>query len=220
LQTGGRCLNVAWVGDCKAVLCRAREAVPLTRDHVPSEPIEAARVLAEGGQVEGGRLSGWLSVSRALGNYKSGCSKPAGLSAEPELRSEELRVDDEFVILASDGLWGVLSDEDAVRIARAELRAYDDAEMAAEKLVETALARKTEDNVTVLVLRLFAPTEKAERPLVRCPNGASPSRTHVRLATTTSFVQVVGGFGEDGPSSTLVRSEKSSSSVLTRTLPF
>ena len=58
------------------------------------------------------------------------------------MRSEPLHESDEFMILASDGLWDLLSEEEAVRLVRAELRAYsDDAQMAAEKLVDVARSR-------------------------------------------------------------------------------
>ena len=66
--------------------------------------------------------------------------KPAGLISEPEIVSEPLRSSDEFVVLASDGLWDVMAPDEAVRLARSELRAYEDAQMAAEKLIEVGVA--------------------------------------------------------------------------------
>ena len=164
-------LHVAWLGDCRAVLCRAGSAFALTVDHSLKDAAERQRAIADGGRVEGGRLGGYLEVARALGDFDhtQGC-KPRGLSAQPSLRSEAVRADDEFVILASDGLWGVVTSEDAVRIARAELAAYDgDAGMASEKLVEVALKRHADDNVSVMVVALntAAAAAQAERPRER-----------------------------------------------------
>ena len=138
-------------------------------------------MVQEGGSVEGGRLSGYLSVSRAFGDAEpETLRKPAGLSAEPELRSEPLQPDDEFVILGSDGLWGVLPAAEAVCVTRAQLRAYDEAQIAAEKLVELAASRGPDDNITAMVVRLWP--EKAKLP------------SCAKLASTPSFVRMVGGF--------------------------
>lgn len=127
-------------------------------------------MLAAGGEVEGGRLGGFLEVSRALGDLESstGC-KPVGLTAEPQLRTHNLHSTDEFLLLASDGLFGVVSSEDAVRIAREELAAYDDAGMASEKLVEVALKRHADDNITALIISLnpIPPLPKPEAPVRR-----------------------------------------------------
>ncbi len=160
LQRGGSCLNVAWVGDTKAVLCRGGRALPLTFDHRLTHPSERARVLAvKGATVEGGRLDGHLSLSRSLGCTSANSRrKPPGLSAIPDVRSEPLRPADEFVLLATDGLWDVLSPDEAVRIARAHFAAYEDPFMVAEQLVASALQEGADDNVTVMILRLFAPS--------------------------------------------------------------
>jgi len=120
----------------------------------------------------------------------------------PAIVSEPLTSDDEFVILASDGLWDVLNAEEAVRLARSELAAYEDAQLAAEKLVEVALRRKTGDNVIVVVARLFAPRpeESMARQMRRTRSGmfsprvADRTQSFVHLATSSTFVQVVGGF--------------------------
>lgn len=160
------CMHLAWLGDCRAVLCNQGRAVQLTVDHSLKDAHERARALSEGGVVDGNRLGGFLEVARALGDYDvTQGRKPAGLSALPEIRSRPVNDEDEFVILGSDGLWGVVQPDDAVRLARAELAAYDgDATMASEKLVEVALKRHADDNVSAMVVCLNLPTRDVEQP--------------------------------------------------------
>ena len=186
-------LHLAWLGDCRAVLCRGGKAVDLTVDHSlaegaagaggAGEGTERARVLREGGQIEAGRLSGFLEVARAFGDvdYLTGC-KPVGLSGLPELSSQRLEPEDEFVLLGSDGLWSVVSSDAAVALARAELQAYGDANMASEKLVEVALRRNADDNVTAMVV-LLRPIEQEvrQRPRLALAKAASvPVDLHAR----------------------------------------
>lgn len=163
-------LHVAWLGDCRAVLCRGGEAIAITQDHCLEDESERARALAEGGTVVGNRLGGFLEVARALGDFDHTLGgKPAGLSAQPDVRTQPLQPEDEFVVLGSDGLWGVIGPDDAVRLARAELQAYEgDAAMASEKLVEVAQKRHADDNITALVAVLnFSAAAKAEAPRER-----------------------------------------------------
>lgn len=166
-------LHLAWLGDCRAVLCRGGVAIELTRDHVLSGGIncaaECTRVLDEGGWIEGGRLWGILEVARAFGDLdqRTGC-KPTGLSGAPELRSQLLQPDDEFLLLGSDGLWQRLDSQMAVSVARADLRAHTNAAMAAEKLVEAALKRKADDNITAMVV-VLRPVEPSARQRPRLP---------------------------------------------------
>ena len=99
------------------------------------------------------------------------------------------------------------SPAEAVKVARRELRAYEDAQMAAEALVDFALRAHAEDNITVTVVRLFAPRpeEAVARRFMR-RNSSKGSLTHgslggtggpnsfLQLKTPASFVRVVGGF--------------------------
>lgn len=59
-------MHIAWLGDCRAVLCRRGQAIELTSDHSLSDPKERARAISDGGVVESNRLGGYLEVSRAL----------------------------------------------------------------------------------------------------------------------------------------------------------
>ncbi|XP_047977095.1 probable protein phosphatase 2C 24 [Salvia hispanica] len=149
---------VANCGDSRAVLCRSGKAIPLSTDHKPDRPDEMNRIQAAGGRVifwEGARVLGVLAMSRAIGdNYL----KPY-VSCEPEVTITERSEEDECLILASDGLWDVVSNDTACGVARMCLKgkegssdkACNDASMLLTKL---ALARRSADNVTVLVIDL------------------------------------------------------------------
>ena len=99
-------MHVAWLGDCRAVLCRSGEAIAITQDHCLKDEAERERALADGGTVVSNRLGGFLEVARALGDFDHTLGrKPAGLSAQPELRTQPLQPNDEFVRPpGSDGL--------------------------------------------------------------------------------------------------------------------
>jgi serine/threonine protein phosphatase PrpC len=157
-----------------------------SEDHSPKRQSERARVVAASGSVEAGRVGGWLGVCRAIGEFdmRTGDKLP-GLSDEPQSAHLALTPEHEFVIVASDGLWDVVPSAEAVAIARKELLAYDnDPAMAAEKLVEEARRRKSDDNVTVQVVTLGNPISRPpeagggaarQRPKLKLlPTGAKP----------------------------------------------
>ncbi|GFY82166.1 highly ABA-induced PP2C protein 2 [Actinidia rufa] len=154
-------------GDSRAVLCRNGVAIPLSSDHKPDRPDELNRIETAGGRViywDGPRVLGVLAMSRAIGdNYL----KPFVIP-EPEVTVTDRTADDEFLILASDGLWDVVSNETACGVARMCLQssksevnfssggdvsdeACSDASILLTKL---ALARHSTDNVSVVVVDL------------------------------------------------------------------
>ncbi|KAA8549321.1 hypothetical protein F0562_001005 [Nyssa sinensis] len=163
---------IANCGDSRAVLCRNGKAVPLSTDHKPDRPDELRRIEAAGGRVlywDVARVQGFLAMSRAIGdNYL----KPF-VSCEPEVTITDRTADDDCLILASDGLWDVVSNDTACGVARMCLRgkapagtqcstesdaggkiadkACSDASMLLTKL---ALARRSTDNVSVVVIDL------------------------------------------------------------------
>lgn len=170
-----RVLHCANTGDSRAVLSRGGRAVRLSVDHKPDLPEERKRIEALGGYVSRGkppRVNGIIAVSRALGDHK--LKQPALVSATPRCASVELSADDDLLILACDGVWDVMTDQEALDIVRtrftkalalaavsaAEDRRAESAnpnkalEEASRALVDEALQRKTNDNVTVMVIAL------------------------------------------------------------------
>ncbi|KAM7478404.1 hypothetical protein LguiA_026617 [Lonicera macranthoides] len=146
----GELMIVANVGDSRAVLgttCDAGSivAVQLTVDFKPNLPQEAERIMQCKGRVfcledEPGVHRVWLpdeespglAMSRAFGDY---CVKDFGLISMPEVTERQITSRDQFVVLASDGVWDVVSNQEAVEIvSRTEDRAK-----AAKKLVECAV---------------------------------------------------------------------------------
>nr|AAC36698.1 protein phosphatase-2C [Mesembryanthemum crystallinum] len=150
----GRLLLVANAGDCRAVLCRKGEAIDMSQDHRPTYPSEKRRVEELGGYVDDGYLNGVLSVSRALGDWDMKLPKGSAspLISEPELRQIILTEDDEFLIIGCDGIWDVISSQQAVSIVRWGLKRHDDPEQSAKDLVNEALRRHTIDNLTVIIV--------------------------------------------------------------------
>ncbi|KAH8044875.1 protein serine/threonine phosphatase [Aureococcus anophagefferens] len=115
----GDTVIVANAGDSRAVLCRKGVAVPLSEDHKPANAGESERILAAGGFVTAqGRVNGNLNLSRSLGDLKYKGNKALGrdrqmITAEPDVAVHTLVArDDEFMVLACDGVWDVLSNQE------------------------------------------------------------------------------------------------------------
>ena len=158
-------LHVANAGDSRCVLSRAGEAVALTQDHKPMDSGEYDRILKAGGFVADGRVNGSLNLSRALGDleYKQTKELPAEaqmVTAAPEVRTVPLIPADEFLILACDGIWDVLTNQEAVDFARERLLGGRSPRQVCEDMCDHCLAPDTNgcgkgcDNMSV-VLALF-----------------------------------------------------------------
>uniref|UniRef100_A0A0D6R417 protein-serine/threonine phosphatase n=1 Tax=Araucaria cunninghamii TaxID=56994 RepID=A0A0D6R417_ARACU len=144
----GKRLIVANVGDSRAVICRGGTAHQLSIDHEPS--IERKRIESKGGFVtvlpgDVPRVDGQLAVARAFGDKLL----KAHLSSEPHVVEETVDSATEFMILASDGLWKVMQNQDAVNL----VRNVKDPQVAATRLTEEALSRKSKDDISCIVVR-------------------------------------------------------------------
>ena len=151
-------LVVANAGDSRCVVSRSGKAYDLTRDQKPSSKDEEERIKKAGGFIEDGYVNGLLGVSRAFGDWhfeglkrNEETGKPGPLTAEPEIDTWEIDVEnDEFLILACDGLWDVFSSQNAVDFARKSLLVNNDPNVAAKELADEALRRHSADNISVV----------------------------------------------------------------------
>jgi len=170
---------VANAGDSRAVLCRNGKPVPLSEDHKPNAEDETRRIESAGGFIKevrvkdanGGehityRVNGVLSLSRAIGDLRF--KGIAGLSPSeqvitcvPDIKIEPRTPEDEFIILACDGVWDVKSNAEVVAFVRSRLRRGEPVQQVMEALLDACLAkdpRKTTgiggDNMTCIVVVL------------------------------------------------------------------
>ncbi|KAI0087998.1 protein serine/threonine phosphatase 2C [Irpex rosettiformis] len=144
-----RVLYCANAGDARGVLCRAGKAVRLTYDHKGTDKQEAKRIMDAGGFVMSGRVNGVLAVTRALGDS----SMKEFVVGAPYTTETDLTEEDEFIILACDGLWDVVEDQGAVDL----VRAIADPKKAADELLDHAYKNYSTDNVTVIIVRFRNP---------------------------------------------------------------
>ncbi|KAL8458932.1 hypothetical protein ACS0TY_036426 [Phlomoides rotata] len=119
-------LLVANAGDSRCVLSRKGKAHELSKDHKPDLFVEKKRILDAGGYVQYGRVNGSLNLSRAIGDMelKQNKSLPAEqqiVTANPDITTVELSEDDEFLIIACDGIWDCMSSEQAVAFVKEQL---------------------------------------------------------------------------------------------------
>ncbi|CAI9114375.1 OLC1v1015090C1 [Oldenlandia corymbosa var. corymbosa] len=163
---------VANCGDSRAVLYRGKEAIPLSVDHKPNREDEYARIEASGGKViqwNGYRVYGVLAMSRSIGDRYL---KPS-IIPNPEVTFLPRAREDECLILASDGLWDVMTNEEACEVARKRILIWHKkngtnplpergqgvdpaAQAAADYLSMLALQKGSRDNVSVIVVDLKA----------------------------------------------------------------
>ncbi|CAH9089138.1 unnamed protein product [Cuscuta europaea] len=144
----GQKLVVANVGDSRAVISRRSSAKQLSIDH---EPIKEKPVIeSKGGFVSNlpgdvPRVDGQLAVARAFGDK----SLKRHLSSEPDVTTELIDDDVDFIILASDGLWKVMTNQEVVDA----IKKMKDAGAAATHLAEAAVARKSKDDISCIVVK-------------------------------------------------------------------
>ncbi|KAK6942122.1 PPM-type phosphatase-like domain [Dillenia turbinata] len=153
-------LFVANAGDCRTILYRAGHVIALSKDHVASCLEERERVTKAGGQVKW-QVDTWrvgpaaLQVTRSIGDDDL---KPS-VTAEPEITEIGLSAEHEFLVMASDGLWDVVSNEEVVSIISDTVK---EPAMCSKRLATEAVERGSMDNVTVIVVFL-RPVSTAER---------------------------------------------------------
>ncbi|KAM0905441.1 hypothetical protein ACQ4PT_017365 [Festuca glaucescens] len=146
----GRDMWVANIGDSRAVVCERGTAIQVSVDHEPHTADERKRIEKQGGFVstfpgDVPRVNGQLAVARAFGDE----SLKAHLSSEPDFKHVPINSSIEFVILASDGLWKVVKNQEAVDL----VKSIKDPQTAAKRLTSEALDRMTKDDISCIVIR-------------------------------------------------------------------
>jgi len=134
-------------GDSRAVVSRNKQVAVTTLDHKPTNATEKERIQNAGGSVMIQRVNGSLAVSRALGDFeyknvpnRDPCEQL--VSPEPEIFTEErVKASDEFLILACDGVWDVMSNDELCDFVRDRMQLTDSLEAICNCVVDTCLSK-------------------------------------------------------------------------------
>lgn len=157
LKNGNEYINVLNLGDCRCVICNNNIAIPLTKDHKPDKPEEEYRIKQLGGTIvyDGYdyRISD-LSVSRAFGDI----SAEPYIGIEPDVFEYKISSKDKFLIMACDGLWDVMDNQEAVDFVlkicydmKTNTRKNDKINMA-KRLADRAIEKGSGDNISVIIV--------------------------------------------------------------------
>ncbi|XP_041484040.1 probable protein phosphatase 2C 21 [Lytechinus variegatus] len=123
----GKTLTVANIGDSRCVLSRDGKALDMSYDHKPEDDIELRRIEKAGGKVTpDGRVNGGLNLSRAFGDhcYKLTTSLPPEeqmISAFPDIQTVTLTDQDDFMVVACDGIWNAMTSQEVIDFVRSRL---------------------------------------------------------------------------------------------------
>lgn len=180
-------LYTANVGDTRIVMSCDGRAIRLTQDHTTRVPLERERVERSGGYIARDRVCGVLAVTRALGDQEL----KQVITARPYTTRTRLRPEmDEFMILACDGIWDVMSDQDAVDLVRDV--ANTDPKLAASMIVSESLNRRTTDNLTCIVVSLCGPASRTHSD-----QHSEQSRKRNRAVSIQCFAKTPKPIGDD-----------------------
>lgn len=132
--------------------------ITLIEDHCPTRRDELARIERNGGGVINGRVNGVLAVSRAIGDT----ALKKVVSAVPEQLDYQLDRNDQLVVVATDGLWDMISATDVAAfiksfpLAPGSIAVPADLDKVANALVEKAIARGSRDDTSVVLIDVRA----------------------------------------------------------------
>ncbi|KAF2021499.1 protein phosphatase-like protein 2c [Aaosphaeria arxii CBS 175.79] len=179
---------VANAGDSRTVLGIKGRAKPLSYDHKPQNEAEKARIQAAGGFVDFGRVNGNLALSRAIGDFefKKSAELPPEqqiVTAYPDVEIHDITEDDEFVVLACDGIWDCQSSQAVIEFVRRGIVAKQDLAAICENMMDNCLASNSDtggvgcDNMTMVIVGLLQGRTKEqwyEDIAKRVANGEGP----------------------------------------------
>ncbi len=157
----GKEIYVANVGDSRAILNKGSSVIEITRDHKPDDLEEQRLITRKGGRVEIDqygipRVNGVLSLSRAIGDkYLQN-----HISNEPDIKSFDLTPENKFIVIATDGLWDVFTNEEVNHI----IFTHFDKSISIRKslntigniLLSNARIRGSGDNITIIIVSLYS----------------------------------------------------------------
>jgi len=183
-------------GDSRGVLSGdGAKPVLVTQDHKPNNPPELERIQNAGGSVMIQRVNGSLAVSRALGDFEYKNVDGKGpteqlVSPEPEFYMKKRETEkDEFLVLACDGVWDVMTNEDICSFISARMRVTDNLEQIANEVIDTCLHKGSRDNMSIIIIA-FPAAPKVDPEVVQ-------KEEELNLLIKQKVTDIIADNGED-----------------------
>ncbi|KAG5719384.1 Phosphatase 2C like protein [Termitomyces sp. T112] len=167
VTTDGK-IYVANAGDSRSVISVRGRAEPLSHDHKPSHSTERTRIYAAGGYVYDDRVNGRLSLSRAFGDFWYKQNSDLGpekqiITANPDVIIHEISEEDEFFVIACDGIWDCLSSQVVIDFIRNEVSRGKELAQICEDVCDRCIAPLSTrgegprggDNMTIMIVAIL-----------------------------------------------------------------
>lgn len=184
-------------GDSRCVLGTNDMVKAMSEDHKPFDEGERKRIENAGGVVQWKRVDGDLAVSRALGDfqYKNRDDLPPQqqkVSCEPDIVIHERSPNDDVLLLACDGLWDVMSNEEAIdKVRSIYALGESNVVLIAEEMIDTALNKGSRDNISAIIVKLEGAKIASESL------GGVTKLRHDRKASSDLMVSGNNNFADD-----------------------
>ena len=143
----GKSILCANVGDSKAYLITKTEMKLITKDHKCNDMNEVKRIKDSGGVVFRERVFGTLMLTRSFGDKEM---KKYGVLSTPDIFIKNVEKEDLFVVIASDGVWDVVEEDEIFKMSQDNISSND----FSKKIINLAKERDTHDNISCIVIKL------------------------------------------------------------------
>ena len=140
------------VGDSRVSLISPTHIIRLSYDHRMTDEKEKKRIIESGMEVIDNRIGGELMLTRIFGDYEFKSMERKGLICEPFLSKIKIDLNkkDQFLILASDGIWDLVSEEEIQQMIRMNISS----EKLCALIVKKALDKDSWDNMSVFAIKV------------------------------------------------------------------
>uniref|UniRef100_U5EXW4 protein-serine/threonine phosphatase n=1 Tax=Corethrella appendiculata TaxID=1370023 RepID=U5EXW4_9DIPT len=200
-------LYCANAGDSRAIASINSKLEILSNDHKPNNDGELKRICAGGGWVEFNRVNGNLALSRALGDFvfKRNTDKLAEeqiVTAYPDVEIRDITDEWEFIVLACDGIWDVLTNQEVIDFVRLQISQGLYIEEICENLMTRCLSPDCQmgglggDNMTVIIV-CFLHGRPYEDLVERCKKQVEKMKLDTKVSTQFNSFLIKGWNNED-----------------------
>ena len=149
------------VGDSRVSLISPEHIIRLSYDHRTTDEKERKRILESGLEIIDDRINGTLMLTRIFGNYEykndeeneeEENSSNKGLICEPFISkiNIDLNIENQFLILASDGIWDTITEEEIQNI----IISHNDTQQICSIVIKNCLRNEAWDNMSIFAIKL------------------------------------------------------------------